>query len=701
MALIGKIRKNFWLVLVLLAMALASFIIMDVMGSRRGGGMGSNGTTIGKVAGEKIDYMDFEKIERTLFSGNNGDVYSKRQSIWNFIVERALVSNQAEKLGLGVSKDELMALQFDPSRLSPVVRNNFGDPQTGQVNIQQLLQFKQAFESGQEMNPEFRTFWGEQEKQIVTSSIQEKVNNLVTKAMIVPKWQKDVVNQLSNEKLTIEFVRVGLDKVNDADVKLTDEDYKTFMAKYPGRFVNDEETRIVQYGALQVAPTKADSLSAFNTLAALKVQMATTNNDSLFAASNGGALVPVYQKFADITGPLKDSLSKMGIGSVVGPYQTQGAYLITKLIDRAVLPDSVKARHILKSGATPASRKSIDSLKTLLVSGRAKFDSLAIRNSDDQGSAIKGGDLGTFAQGTMVQPFNDACFIYGKPGGIYVVETQFGVHLIEVQNQKFVDKTPKYKFATVPVPIVPSEETQSVAYDKVNTLLTKMKSSDDFATIAKSNPEILVQSSNPLGKNDFNIQGFTGSETSRSIVKWAYEADAKDVSKTVYSYTDPATQAVNSYLIASLKQVNKPGVFTVDQAKANLEQQVKNWKKGEILKSKITSSDLSAIASQYGTNVDTASNITFNAGFIESIQASEPLVIAKLFGLEKGAVSKPIAGNSGVFVARVKEKTAAAADGGNNIAESLLANIKQSASFRIWEALKKKLKPEDNRSNFF
>ena len=100
MALIGKIRKNFWFVLILLAMALASFIIMDVMGSRKGGRSMFNQTTVGKIAGQKIDFRDFEKTERALYSGSN-DVYGRRNQLWNYLVEKALVEQQAGELGLG------------------------------------------------------------------------------------------------------------------------------------------------------------------------------------------------------------------------------------------------------------------------------------------------------------------------------------------------------------------------------------------------------------------------------------------------------------------------------------------------------------------------------------------------------------------------------------------------------------------------
>ena len=68
MALIGKIRKNMWLVIVLLALALAGFIIMDMTNANNSGSFGSR-TTIGEVAGEKIDYMDFQRAESALYSG--------------------------------------------------------------------------------------------------------------------------------------------------------------------------------------------------------------------------------------------------------------------------------------------------------------------------------------------------------------------------------------------------------------------------------------------------------------------------------------------------------------------------------------------------------------------------------------------------------------------------------------------------------
>ena len=131
----------------------------------------------------------------------------------------------------------------------------------------------------------------------------------------------------------------------------------------------------------------------------------------------------------------------------------------------------------------------------------------------------KVGDLGVFAQGTMVKAFNDVCFITGTPGNLYTVVTQFGVHLIEIQSQKYTNKDLKYQVALIPSPIVPKQETQDAVYDKVSAILSKIKTVDDLKKASENNPEIIIQSTRSLKANDFSIQSLPPGETARSIVK--------------------------------------------------------------------------------------------------------------------------------------------------------------------------------------
>lgn len=104
--------------------------------------------------------------------------------------------------------------------------------------------------------------------------------------------------------------------------------------------------------------------------------------------------------------------------------------------------ESVHASHILirvdekADAATRAkARKQIESLDRQARKG-ADFAALAQKNSQDPGSAPRGGDLGFFARGQMVPAFEQAAFAT-KPGQLSgVVETPFGYHLIKVAEVK-------------------------------------------------------------------------------------------------------------------------------------------------------------------------------------------------------------------------------------------------------------------------
>lgn len=105
-------------------------------------------------------------------------------------------------------------------------------------------------------------------------------------------------------------------------------------------------------------------------------------------------------------------------------------------------PEQTRVRHILvKSGATDARAKA-EKLLAELKAG-ADFEALARTNSDDPGSASKGGDLGFFAQGSMVSPFEVAVAKLKQPGELAgIVETQFGYHIIRFEERRAAGKLP-------------------------------------------------------------------------------------------------------------------------------------------------------------------------------------------------------------------------------------------------------------------
>ncbi len=107
---------------------------------------------------------------------------------------------------------------------------------------------------------------------------------------------------------------------------------------------------------------------------------------------------------------------------------------------RFTKPEQVQARHILLTFKDEAEKQEqmalLESIRERIASGEAEFDKLAVEYSEDNGSVAKGGDLGTFARGRMVKPFEDAVFALNEPGELSgIVETRFGLHLIQLDKR--------------------------------------------------------------------------------------------------------------------------------------------------------------------------------------------------------------------------------------------------------------------------
>jgi peptidyl-prolyl cis-trans isomerase D len=110
---------------------------------------------------------------------------------------------------------------------------------------------------------------------------------------------------------------------------------------------------------------------------------------------------------------------------------------------RFTAPEERRASHILIKAEKSASaaerakaKAKAEGLLAQLKNKSAVFADLARKNSDDPGSADKGGDLDFFARGAMVKPFEDAAFSL-KPGEMSgVVESDFGYHIIQVTGAR-------------------------------------------------------------------------------------------------------------------------------------------------------------------------------------------------------------------------------------------------------------------------
>lgn len=107
--------------------------------------------------------------------------------------------------------------------------------------------------------------------------------------------------------------------------------------------------------------------------------------------------------------------------------------------DKYVFPEKRQARHILIRTSEADNEETIKNKREQmevilgLASAGKDFAELAKEHSEDS-SAAQGGDLGSFSRGQMVKPFEDVAFALKKEGISDIVQTQFGFHIIKLEN---------------------------------------------------------------------------------------------------------------------------------------------------------------------------------------------------------------------------------------------------------------------------
>ncbi len=713
MALIGKIRNNSWLLIIFIGLGLALFIITSMFVGNEIPFLGSRDST-GSINGEEVKWDDFADIEEA-FRGSN-DIYSTRNYIWNFLVEDAIVKKEADALGFVISDDEKEELFFGPNP-HPKIRQFFTDPTTGQFDANQQQQAKQVLESGEEVNPRFLSSWNQQTKEVIKDKLQSRINTLVSKSVFTPTWMVEQAHVDQTQTAKFQFVKIPFDEIDNSEVTVEDADLKAYLAENKALYYQDEQARKVDYVVFDVIPTADDTTFLKGEMSKVKEELLdVTKNDTITLEVHQGASDPRLLSRADIgpnsilTEGIADAVFNAEPGEVVGPIVEGNQIKIAKLLDKRVLPDSATSRHILLSATTPAEfaavQVRIDSFKNVIESGAAPFDSLAVRFSQDPGSASKGGLYENVAVNAFVPEYNDIIFFKGEIGKLYSVKSSYGIHLIEPISRKYADnsdRTERVRVSVVSKTIVPTDGTQEAVRVLAQDFMANNRSLNDFSKSAQDKGYI-VETSAPLKANDFTIGDILGSgATSRDIVKWAFKAEDGSVAPLVYEYQDPVEYYSSKFVVAGLKSVIEAGNPSFQDIKEEIEPIVINRKKADIIKNRISSQDLSAIASTFASQVDTVASVNFNSSFVANLGSEpEPEVVATAFNLAPNSVSAPITGNSGVFVVKLENKTEAGSPTNIPLLRQQTSRSTQSQiAGSLIQSMKKAADIKDLRSKFY
>ncbi len=712
MAIISSIRKRGGLIAAVIGIALLAFVLGDFL--YKGKGLFSSEQNTGEIAGNPIPVIafdnevqriaDVQKDRRQQAALDEETMNKIRDNVWEKFVNELALKPQFAAAGISVSDNEVkeLILGSDPD---PMVVQYFSDPKSNQI-----IQYFRDPATGRlkpssvkiyvdSLPAEEKPRWAEFEDLLRETRAQNKYLSLIKKGLYVTNAQAQADYANLNRSVNFQYVVKQYASLPDSAVKVTEQDMLKFYNENSYKYKQDA-SRKMEYIIFDIKPTQVDFDEVKQQVEKLAEEWKEVKNkkeDSLLVVRESDT------RFFDTTHygkgklPLQiDSLAQSAEkGTMLPIYIENNQYKLAKVMDYQMIPDSVKARHILiqvpenDSLAKMKAKFLIDSIKSV-IQKKKNFDEMAKKFSADNGSKEKGGDLGWFQTGSMVPEFQNACF-NGKKGDMPVALSKYGYHLIEILDQS--PRVRKTQVAIIERKIEPSSKTRQDVYNNAVEFVTKYHTTETFEKGIEER-HLVKYKADPLKESDKSIPGI---ENPREVIRWAFNANKGDVSVEPFSFHE-------KYVVAHLAEIREEGTAPLEQKKEEVEIGAKKAKKAEKLIEEMNKANAKTIeeyASKLNLRVNSTEAATFTSYSIPNV-GREMDLYGPLFVLKQGELSKPVKGETGVYVVKVEKITEAPATTDYTAAKT---QAKNNYSYRVdveaVEAIKKQAKIKDNRAKFY
>jgi peptidyl-prolyl cis-trans isomerase D len=651
MAILGEIRKNSIVLIVVIGMALFAFVISGVFDGA--GTMSQEPVAI--VGDEEVNIEQYSRrvdaVERNTGMSNVQAV----NTVWDQVVTEYSFDQLQEELGLEVGRGhvENFIANSPGFRQDSRFQNALGDFD--------VVAFTDFINDSKRNNPEMYRQWQLQEESIQSSISKQLYTTMILAGIYHTVFDGKVAHALENDKISISYVKVPYSSIPDSLVTITDRDIKKYINTHSADF-EVEESRSIRYVVFDETASVEDNLAIENELKKLLepqvifnevseseetlASFSQTDNVQEFIAEYSELpYSEAYQTKAQL-GTYANTLFELKEGEVFGPYKDSSQFKLSRMMD-VDRGGSVKARHILfaYAGSQSASsevtrtkaeaRREVYRVLRLARAKGADFAELA-RTYSDGPSKNRGGDLGFFRRGDMVESLND--YAFEKPiGSVGVVETDFGYHIIEVQEKEDV-----VLVASVVKKIVPSEATSNEVFRKATEFEIDSKK-NGFSSAAESS------GNDPRSAANLSLmeESIPGLGAQRTIVKWVFEEETRINDIKRFDLMG------GGYVVAELTDARAAGTSRVEDAQNRVRPILLHDKKYDLLVSKYgDNATLANLADDYGQTISTSSAINAAAGSIAGA-GTEPFVVGSGFSLQMNETSALIQGKQGVFVLEV------------------------------------------------
>ena len=702
MAVLGNLRKNSFVLIAVIGMALFAFVIAGVFD---GSGFQSQ-EPIGKVNGEELSISDFRNQMDILKKSYNFNDLQALTTAWDESVRIELLNQEINELGIGSSSDHLEYF------LSQSPSFNSDERFINDAGLFDVNKFSNFISELKEINPEAYFQWSNQENQFNNQIKANTYFNLISSGLNSTFFEGKKQYSTSNSNANISFVKIPYSSIPDSLVSVKNSEISKYIKDNPEDF-EQESTRNIDYVIFDESPSKKDQndlrlrlenllnqREEYNQVSKLNEVVPgflTTSDLELFLSENSD--VPydsIYRPKGFFSSDHAQMIFNLDNNQTYGPY-TDGEFLkYSKMIDKK-RNGNVRASHILVSyqGAQGASseitrtkedaRKEASRILNLARNNSDSFSSYALEFSDGP-SKSNGGDLGFFQEGMMVKPFNDYVFS-NRVGRIGLVETDFGFHVIKV-----VAKEDVVLVGTIGLKNIPSDRTSDSIFNIASKFEIDLGKSIDINKTA-SDLDFEVKSLNSIGELDHDLPNM---ENQRRLVQWLFNEDS---SIGDYKRFDLSQ---GGFVIVQINDKQDKGLMPARLATLTVTPILKNQKKAEIIisenKKYTTLEDLSASNNLEIINVSALNQITpvvSQAGF-------EPKLVGTAFGLEIGQTSNLIEGETGVYLVKLNSlNSVEEIESYSAFENQLTSKLRTNLDFNIVQSLKKSADVVDNRSDYY
>lgn len=707
MAILGKIRSQGLILIIIIALALFAFIIGDLI--RQGSFTSEDQNVIGYVGDTEIDRQSFSRqVEATMNQRAGMSTIQAVNGVWDQQVRDAVLEQQIEEAGIEVTDEEV-------SSYLKVAYSRFPQFQDENGQFSDLL-FAQYVNQAAEQNPQG---WAQDLAAAENQVRQQKFFTLLKSGVIGTRTDGEFAYRLANDKRSFEYVNIPYSTIADSTIEISKSDIKSYIEDHKSQYQADAQ-RNIEYVLFEDKASLSDIQEINNELEGLidnkenqynertkKTEtvagLRNTSNVEVFINTNSD--IPYSGRYTMVSklAPAQRNLASMEVGAVYGPYNDGEYAKISKIEDKKVINDSVKNRHILVpfAGASRAgtdvvrtkeeAKKLADSILNTIGQSGSNYDARYAYYEEnepqilaqDLGWVVYSGNAAGFAPGYTK-------FLYeNNEGTIGIAESSFGYHVISIDEATGAGEA--IKLATVAKKVAASKATSKSLYTQTQKFQqAAQKKGADFNALAKEyeltptpvrNLKVLDENLPALGRN-------------RDIIKWAFNNDREigDVERF---------ETPKGYVVARLTNKNDDGLMSVEEASPKVTTILRNKKKAALIMDQINSNDLNTIASNQNQGVQTATAVTRQSPVLAGI-GQEPKVVGTAFGLQEGATSTPIAGDKGVFVIKLTAiDNAPDLDNYSNDARMVAQRTANQATSALVEALKKATEIEDKRASFY